>query len=775
VIVVAACRNDFYPQLSEHGLLMRDKALGGHFDLVPPTRAEIAQMIRLPARAAGLVFGSDPASGTRLDDQLCDDAAASPDALPLLQYTLEELYRRRGPHGELRYEAYCELGGLDGAIGRRAEGEIAALLPIQQQALPHVLALLVMLPGEGQGTTGRRARWDELSGPAERELVQALVDARLLVSDLGEGEQAGFRVAHEAILRRWPRVTDWIAAHRQALQLRSRLREQVQRWLAEGRAAEYLLPKGRQLAEAGELLGRSEFGFSAEERAFVQASQHRAMRGERLRVGAIVALSLLLLLSAGLAWRAYRAEDLAQQRRAQADDLLSYMLGDFAEKLRPVGRLELLDSVGSKALAHLAASELDGDAAARLQRAKALTVIGEARVGKRELDGAMEPLQAARRLLADGGDGSIPWIRAQGTTEFWLGHVHYTQRRSEPARQAFEAYRAHSERWLALAPQDADAMVELSYAQNSLGTLLLDRGELGAAAPRFRASIELKEQVLAQRPDDLSLRADWADSLSWLGTVLMMQGEFEPARALLQTGVAALARTREAAPKDLEWAYREAVARTWLGMALRRLQGRQAAAGAEFLAAQGLLRPLLEREPNNRRWWHWQARLDALVDEGPGGARRARLQEALTRLDAQEAKAGGGLSPQRLSQHAQLVRALSREPGAAAVARERLAPLLQQLVAATAQRAEDLRLHSELAQTRIALAALLWKTERAAARTECASLIQELEKQPRALRVHFEITEAWVHAHSCLGREDKSLNERSWLARPGILVPDPFK
>lgn len=770
VIVLAACRNDFYPRLSEHALLMRDKAAGAHVDLGPPTRAEIAQMIRLPARAAGLSFGSDGASGVRLDDQLCDDAAASPDALPLLQYTLEELYRRRDPHGVLRYEAYRELGGLEGAIGQRAEAQIAALLPIQQAALPQVLALLVQSAGEGEALTGRRALWRELASPAERELVQALVDARLLVSDLAEGQQAGFRVAHEAILRRWPRVTEWIAAHRQALQLRARLQAQVQRWEAEGRAAEFLLPKGRQLAEALDLLAQTAPGLGAAERDFVLASRRRAARGDRLRLGAIVTLALLLALALAQAWRAEQAERLALRRSAEAEDLLGYLLGEFADKLRPIGRLELLDSVGGKALSHLAEGAADSSPQGRLQRAQALTVIGEVRVSKRELDAALAPLQRARELLAQ--DEPPPqllarWRKAQGTAAFWQGHAFYTLRRFQPAREAWEAYRQHAGQWLAQAPGEADALAELSFAENSLGTLLLDTGDLPGAVRQFRASIALKEQALALKPDDLALRAWWVNSLTWLGTALQQQGEFDAARTLFAEGLPAIVAARQRAPNDLEWLDGEAMARVWLGQAWQRL-GRPEAARAELQQALGLFGQLLRQEPDNRKWRLGRARAELLlIGPQPGAAATGRLRELLDELDQAGRGASASAAARRLPQRSQTTLALAQAlqaQGLGEAAQPLLDALQQDLDRALQTQPEDLRLHNERARVRLALAGLLRPGAPERARAQCAQVAADLEKLRPLLRVHFEMTESWVQAYSCLEQGEKTQAERRWLA-----------
>ena len=134
LVVLAVCRNDFYPAMARRPLLMRGKESGAHLDLAPPAASAIAQMIRLPARAAGLSYGTDASGLNRLDDRLCADAMQAPDALPLLQYTLQQLYLHRAPGEVLAWSAYEDLGGLEGAIGRRAEALLGELPADQQEA-----------------------------------------------------------------------------------------------------------------------------------------------------------------------------------------------------------------------------------------------------------------------------------------------------------------------------------------------------------------------------------------------------------------------------------------------------------------------------------------------------------------------------------------------------------------------------------------------------------------------------------------------------------------
>jgi len=242
-LVLAVCRNDFYPSLACHRLLMHDKEHGAHMDLAPPDAQAIMQMIRLPARAANLTYGSDASGLNRLDDRLCADAMQAGDALPLLQYTLQALYLKREPGDELTWAAYDELGGLEGAIGSRAEAILAALPGAEQAALARLLPRLVALSSDDASPTSRSVSGSSFTDDKERALVEALIEGRLLVADRLGGE-IGFRVAHEALLRRWPRVTAWVAQHRVALTARAELVPWVRRWLDGGRAKAFLLPRG---------------------------------------------------------------------------------------------------------------------------------------------------------------------------------------------------------------------------------------------------------------------------------------------------------------------------------------------------------------------------------------------------------------------------------------------------------------------------------------------------------------------------------------------------
>ncbi|CAM5225289.1 transcriptional regulator [Alishewanella longhuensis] len=176
----------------------------------------------MPALAAGLSFDIDPDTAVPLDETLCSEAASNPDALPMLQYTLQQLYLQRSSDNKLLVAVYKKLGGIEGAIGKNAEKAIRTLTTTEQASLPAVLSLLVTLREDEQSITSRSARFSQLNTDAERALVQTLVEQRLFVSHLQQGEPC-FSVAHEALLRRWPRATAWISEHHDSLSIKSRL------------------------------------------------------------------------------------------------------------------------------------------------------------------------------------------------------------------------------------------------------------------------------------------------------------------------------------------------------------------------------------------------------------------------------------------------------------------------------------------------------------------------------------------------------------------------
>ena len=316
VWVICTLRSDFYPRLANLPKLAALKEGAGQYDLVPPTASEIGQMIRLPANAAGLRFEEDPASSERLDDMLRDAAAGHREILPLLQFTLEELYQRRTEDGMLTLAAYRELGGVEGSLARRAETVFKDLPDTVEAELPKVLNALVSIGQDGQASIGRkRAPFSDLSTGRSRELVDTFVENRLFVTELADDGSAVVSVAHEALLWHWPRVQDWVAQNRENLRIRGRIAAAAELWHAERRTADLLLPSGKPLLEAEALLEQG-MEFHGVEAAFISASIAREKQAQRVKAGFFAALAGLTVLAAVAAF-------LANQQRVRANEALA--------------------------------------------------------------------------------------------------------------------------------------------------------------------------------------------------------------------------------------------------------------------------------------------------------------------------------------------------------------------------------------------------------------------------------------------------------------------
>lgn len=563
IIIFSACRNDFYPQVVSQPSLMAGKANGAHFDLLAPTRSELKQMIRLPALAAGLSWQTHPEHHTPLDEQLCNDTANNPDALPMLQYTLQQLYLQRSPDSELLFSEYQALGTIEGAIGQKAE-QVFCQLPNEQQAeLAVVLSRLITLNPDGETLTSRAARWSELTNPAQTKLVQAMVDSRLFVSHL-KNEQACFSLAHEALLRHWQRAIDWVAVHQQSLAIKSRVQLATERWLLEHKHTDFLLAQGKPLQEAHSLVSNPMFSLSSDELALIKASNKKAKRKKRVLQITAATLVCLTFIATFMSVRSYHAEQVAKQKRQEAESLLGFMVGEFADKLRSVKRMDLLDGISNKALEYF--SNQDEEAASlfdfsdkqaqfnnRFQYAQTLEAMGEVAYSRGKTDEAFTAFENARiRLesLLKIQPNNLDLLMLAGANAFWLGQLHYDNFDYSATEPWLERYQEYSEQMYTLAPNDFNSIMELSYSYNSLGSLYLNQFNYTQAKQSFSQSLKLKNKALELKPNNKNLLRDKADTTSWLANIEENLGNFNKALAIYDKASKELEKMLEIFPND---------------------------------------------------------------------------------------------------------------------------------------------------------------------------------------------------------------------------------
>ena len=320
VRVVATLRADFFDRPLSHPLLGPVVAKSS-FGVTPMTVAELTAAVAEPADAEGVSF--EPA----LEAEIVADMAKHPASLPLLQFALSELFEHR-VGDTIPLAAAHKMGGIDGAIVARAEALFADLDPGQQQSA-HRLFTRLVTPGEGGSDVRRRARRSELTADAA-EVAERFATYRLLTVDRDPASrEPTIEVAHEALLRSWPRLQGWLDVDRDWLGQLHLLSSAARSWDESGREPTELL-RGPRLALLSAAVDQRLESLSELDEDFLRSSQEaneesirretiRRRRSRRLLVATAIAL-VLALVGGSVAFR-QRREALDQRTAAQLQSL----------------------------------------------------------------------------------------------------------------------------------------------------------------------------------------------------------------------------------------------------------------------------------------------------------------------------------------------------------------------------------------------------------------------------------------------------------------------
>lgn len=348
LMAVATLRSDFLGAFQTQGAI-KETTAGGDFAYVPftveqmPTR-RFPEIIRGPARVVGLELEDG------LVEQLVADAEV-PDALPILAFTLQQLYERFGKDAHrITLADYETLGRLEGSVRGEADRIIRTLSPspAEVEALRAAFVPRLAQVGADGAYTRRRALKTNMPEQAER-LLNAYVDAHLLVTDQDREGKRTIEITHEALLRVWPLLRGWLDEDRARLQLLASIQQAATEWRSSGGAEELLVHRKGRLTDAMELHRDDRFRLpvGSDERAYLdacaarEARQERRARRIRLTVlGATAAVAVVFAVLAGLAYTQREAAIAQRDETLRAESRRSVILaanararGDLTEAI----------------------------------------------------------------------------------------------------------------------------------------------------------------------------------------------------------------------------------------------------------------------------------------------------------------------------------------------------------------------------------------------------------------------------------------------------------
>ena len=317
----ASLRADYFDRLQADEPLFKCRE---HVDVPPLDHAQLHEVVTAPARALGVAFEDN-----KIADRITDVAVAEPGALPLLSYQLTDMWAGMVARNDATLRLPAQAIDVGGVLASRAEDFLKAH-PDQEPALRRLLTLrLAAVPPEGEPVR-RQARHEECTD-AEWTLAAGLADHPWRLVVMGEratDNRIVAEVAHEALLRAWPRLAQWLRDEREFLVFKGEAERAERRWQAMERADRALLA-GLDLARAEEWLPKRSQDLPPDVATFVQrsiardreekqrqlAEKERQLRFQRWATFGAAAAALVMLVIGGFALSQWRE---AEQQRAVA-------------------------------------------------------------------------------------------------------------------------------------------------------------------------------------------------------------------------------------------------------------------------------------------------------------------------------------------------------------------------------------------------------------------------------------------------------------------------
>jgi tetratricopeptide (TPR) repeat protein len=508
VWTLASIRADATPRLKTYeslrGIFGSNE---GEYYLGTLSGPALDDVITRPAKAADLTFEVD-ADGTRLDRRLREDAYREKNSLPLLQFTLNELYLKRSGM-ELTYAAYNSFGGLAGSIAAAAESVMAGDAGTSQVAA-RLFRSLVSVDDDGRPVR-RYAPMAELSAdPEQRHLLLRLVQARLCVTDQHDGNAVA-AFAHDALLSTLPALSDWLRHEAALLQTRDLARHDTREWEKHAESDAWLAAADKLSTFVA--LESAEIVLPQSVRKFLERSRQRVRRVTRIKqiVAASIAVLALTATIFGIRFKLERDAALSLEHRAlleaqTAQETSNFLIGMFKvtdpgeSRGNTITAREILDR-GAEQIR----TQLGGQPAVKARMLLTIgEVYGDLGLGEKSLPLMEEALvEASRPGIANDVEIAM--------AEQALGHV-LTGR---------EEY-VDAERHLLEAVRIFDSHPELSgdsaLVRRDLGYHYWVRGDYVRAQPVFEEALKRAEARFGRRSEEVaSILSNFGKNIRDLG------------------------------------------------------------------------------------------------------------------------------------------------------------------------------------------------------------------------------------------------------------------
>lgn len=507
------------------------------------------------------------------------------------------------------------------------------------------------------------------------------------------------------------------------------------------------------------------------------ARRHRRMTA--ITIGAVAGMAL----ASTLATVAYIARDDAERRRAQAEDLLGFLVDDLQDRLSPLGRLDVLETVLDKIMGYfheLDPRDLTDTALAR--QAQALVRIGEIRIAQgrpAEAIISFRDAYASSAALAERDPTNGQRLFDRGQAEFWIGFVYWREKQLDNAEEWFSRYRDTSLELVALDPDNDEWINETVYGYHNLAVLESERGNLTTADEMFEAESVILDGMLQSDPDNAELRFGLSDTIAWRGNIATTRGDLAAAEDFRREALRLLIQLVKMNPGNKTYAFEHSRASVFVANLLM-VTGRVPEAERMLNRARTASQALVNHDPENSLWLTNLALVEidlARIALATGKTSRARTmaEQALLRLQQlHDSDVMDVLLIRRLAQGYQVNSRIRLADGEIQEARS----LIDSAAAATenigAQDRSNRNIMGSIAQVLVTRGQILLAAgDPVAARADWQAVIRMLESTAPGSS-DYDLLDPWVRAHLLLGRGAAAQDALDRLQASGYQPLEPW-
>jgi tetratricopeptide (TPR) repeat protein len=331
----------------------------------------------------------------------------------------------------------------------------------------------------------------------------------------------------------------------------------------------------------------------------------RELHRQRRRLGVVVSLAMVVVIvTSSLGLVAWFARQDAERRLFQSEDLISFILQDLRSRLEPLGKLEVLDAVGVKAMGYFASLRPEDIGQETLvKHAIALRQIGEVRSSQGHVDTALKAFIESLILLEIANqreNDNLEVLYQIAQTRFWIADVHYLRLDYRAAQEEISHYRDIAVRMVELEPLNIDHQLEVAFAENNLGSLAFRTNQPEEAREHFLKALGMKQELSRMNPQDQKLKIEIAVTMSWIGSVESKLGNISNA---IDWHERSLSRLESLLQQDPDIRYRRSLAGAHRGLAEDLFRSNQTElAVIEEKKAVAIYRDLVTHDSENAVW-----------------------------------------------------------------------------------------------------------------------------------------------------------------------------